>query len=132
MTREVFRTTDAPAPVAAYSQACGAGGVLAVAGQVGVDPSGAIVDGGVAEQTDQVILTFRDQGIGMTAEVIDNLFEPFFTQRRDGKGTGLGLSISHRIITDHGGTIDASSDGPGHGSTFEVHLPRRQASEQAA
>ncbi len=53
MTREVFRTTDAPAPVAAYSQACGAGGVLAVAGQVGVDPSGAIVDGGVAEQTDQ-------------------------------------------------------------------------------
>ena len=53
MTREVFRTTDAPAPVAAYSQACGAGGVLALAGQVGVDPSGAIVDGGVAEQTDQ-------------------------------------------------------------------------------
>jgi len=39
MTREVFSTADAPAPVASYSQACAAGGVLAVAGQVGVDPT---------------------------------------------------------------------------------------------
>jgi 2-iminobutanoate/2-iminopropanoate deaminase len=55
MTREVYSTSDAPAPVASYSQACGRGDVLAVAGQVGVDPSGALVEGGVAEQTEQVM-----------------------------------------------------------------------------
>jgi 2-iminobutanoate/2-iminopropanoate deaminase len=55
MTREVFSTADAPAPVASYSQAYAAGAVLAIAGQVGVDPSGAVVDGGVAEQTDQAL-----------------------------------------------------------------------------
>jgi reactive intermediate/imine deaminase len=55
MTREVYSTADAPAPVASYSQACVRGGVLAVAGQVGVDPSGALVDGGVAEQSEQAL-----------------------------------------------------------------------------
>jgi len=55
MTREVFSTTDAPAPVASYSQACARGSVLAVAGQVGVDPAGTLVGGGVAEQTDQAL-----------------------------------------------------------------------------
>jgi 2-iminobutanoate/2-iminopropanoate deaminase len=55
MTREVYRTDDAPAPVASYSQACVRGGVLAVAGQVGVDPTGALVDGGVAEQSEQAM-----------------------------------------------------------------------------
>jgi len=55
MTREVYSTSDAPAPVASYSQACAGGGVLAVAGQVGVDPGGALVDGGVAEQCEQAM-----------------------------------------------------------------------------
>ena len=55
MTREVVRTADAPAPVASYSQGCARGGVLAVAGQVGVDPAGALVEGGVAEQTEQAM-----------------------------------------------------------------------------
>ena len=79
---------------------------------------------GIVEQAGQVVLNFSDDGCGMTPEVVENLFEPFFTQRKDGKGTGLGLSISHRIISDHGGTIDAASDGPGRGSTFRVILPR--------
>jgi signal transduction histidine kinase len=59
----------------------------------------------------------------MTAEVLDNIFEPFFTRSRTGKGTGLGLSISHRVISQHGGEIEAYSDGPGRGSRFTVHLP---------
>lgn len=86
----------------------------------------------IEEQTDQAILTFRDEGCGMTREILDNLFDPFFTRRKDGKGTGLGLSISQRIIGDHGGTIEACSDGPEQGSTFLVHLPRRAAARQAA
>jgi two-component system, NtrC family, sensor kinase len=62
----------------------------------------------------------------MTAEVLENIFEPFFTRSRTGKGTGLGLSISHRIISSHGGEIAAASDGPGQGSTFIVRLPIEQ------
>jgi two-component system, NtrC family, sensor kinase len=68
-------------------------------------------------------LHFRDTGCGMTPEVLENLFEPFFTRSRTGKGTGLGLTISHRIISQHGGEIEASSPGPGRGSTFTVRLP---------
>lgn len=70
-------------------------------------------------------MIFADTGCGMTAEVLENIFEPFFTRSRTGKGTGLGLSISHRIINQHGGEIEASSDGPQHGSTFTVRLPLR-------
>lgn len=86
----------------------------------------------ITEQADQITLSVADDGCGMSPEVIENLFEPFFTQRRDGRGTGLGLSISHRIVTDHGGTIDVQSAGPGQGSTFRVKLPRRAVEREAA
>ena len=78
----------------------------------------------LTDLTDQVYITLEDEGCGMTPEVIENLFEPFFTRRKNGRGTGLGLSISNRIITDHGGRIEVASEGPGQGSTFVVHLPR--------
>lgn len=84
------------------------------------------------EYADEVILTLVDTGCGMTPQVMENLFEPFFTARKTGQGTGLGLSITHRIVTDHGGRIEVSSDGPGRGSTFRVHLPRPQAMRRAA
>jgi two-component system NtrC family sensor kinase len=71
----------------------------------------------------QAVMRFTDTGCGMGPEVLDNLFEPFFTRSRTGKGIGLGLSISHRIVTQHGGEIEAASAGPGQGSTFTVHLP---------
>jgi signal transduction histidine kinase len=79
------------------------------------------------ERADEVLMTFKDNGCGMTPHVLENLFEPFFTEKKSGRGTGLGLSISHRIVTDHGGRIEARSDGPGCGSTFAIHLPRRVA-----
>src|SRR5262249_61194431 len=68
-------------------------------------------------------LRFTDDGWGMTKEVLDNIFEPFFTRSRSGKGTGLGLTISHLIVSQHGGELEASSPGPGQGSTFTVRLP---------
>jgi two-component system NtrC family sensor kinase len=79
----------------------------------------------ITEQIDHVTLIITDDGCGMTQQVIDNLFEPFFTQRRNGRGTGLGLSITHRIVTDHGGAIQVESAGAGRGSTFRVRLPRK-------
>ncbi len=68
-------------------------------------------------------LRFTDEGCGMTREVLDNIFEPFFTRSRSGKGTGLGLTISHLIVSQHGGELEAASPGPGLGSTFTVRLP---------
>lgn len=75
------------------------------------------------QRGNQVELVVADNGCGMTDEVLKHLFEPFFTRRRDGQGTGLGLSITYRIVADHGGHIDAHSDGPGRGSRFHVWLP---------
>jgi signal transduction histidine kinase len=94
--------------------------------------AGGLLEIDVLEQTDQVVIVFRDNGCGMTAETLENLFEPFFTQKRSGQGTGLGLSISHRIVRDHGGRIEATSEGLGCGSTFRVSLPRRAVRQEAA
>ncbi len=69
------------------------------------------------------VLSVSDNGCGMAPEVLEHIFEPFFTRRRGGQGTGLGLSITYRIIADHGGEMTAASDGAGRGSTFRVRLP---------
>src|SRR5262249_24473543 len=61
-------------------------------------------------------MIFADDGCGMDADVLENIFEPFFTKRREGKGTGLGLSITHRIVSQHYGEIMAVSPGVGQGS----------------
>lgn len=65
----------------------------------------------------------EDNGCGMSQEVLRHLFEPFFTRRRDGTGTGLGLSITYRIVSQHGGSLIAKSDGEGCGSRLEMLLP---------
>jgi signal transduction histidine kinase len=75
------------------------------------------------------VVTFSDDGCGMNDEVLEHLFEPFFTRRKTGQGTGLGLSIVHRIVVDHGGRIEAESDGPGKGATFRVTLPLAAGAE---
>ena len=78
---------------------------------------------GVRRSGREALLTITDDGCGMTEEVLEHLFEPFFTRRRSGQGTGLGLSIVHRIIADHDGRITATSAGEGQGSMFRVTLP---------
>ncbi|QDV50216.1 sensor histidine kinase [Gimesia fumaroli] len=86
----------------------------------------------VRENVDSVTLIFKDDGCGMTQEVKEGLFDPFFTQRADGTGTGLGMSITHRIIKDHGGEIEVESEGPGKGSTIFVDLPKKAKSQSKA
>ena len=75
-------------------------------------------------------VVISDDGCGMTEEVRKHLFEPFFTRRRSGQGTGLGLSITHRIVEEHRGHIDATSEGPGRGSRFVVSLPLAQPNKE--
>jgi signal transduction histidine kinase len=78
----------------------------------------------LGQRDGQAVLRFSDTGCGMTADVLANIFEPFYTRSRTGKGTGLGLSISQRVVSSHGGEIEAASPGPNQGSTFTVRLPQ--------
>jgi len=87
---------------------------------------------GIRNLPDAVELVCKDNGCGMTPEVLEHLFEPFYTTKDTGKGTGLGLAISHRIIRDHDGVLEATSDGPDSGSTFVIRLPKTSRQAKAA
>ncbi len=67
-------------------------------------------------------LTVKDNGHGMSPQVLERIFEPYYTTKEQGKGTGLGLSVIHGIIKNHGGDISVCSQ-TGVGSTFRVYLP---------
>jgi len=69
-----------------------------------------------------VRVEFYDNGGGIKREVLEKVFDPFFTTRRDSGGTGLGLSISFGIVHDYGGTISAESE-EGEFARFVVELP---------
>jgi signal transduction histidine kinase len=71
-------------------------------------------------------IIIKDNGRGMTPEVKEHIFEPFYTTKDVGKGTGLGLSISFGIIEQHHGNIDVISE-PGKGSEFIISLPKTQS-----
>lgn len=78
-------------------------------------------------QSPWIVLSVHDDGRGMDHATLEQVFEPFYTDKRGAQqpGTGLGLSITHAIISEHGGSIHAHSDGPGKGSAFTVRLPIR-------
>jgi signal transduction histidine kinase len=90
-------------------------------------PSGGTISVAVRPEGDDVVLSVRDDGVGITAEDMESLFIPF---ARGGNpetqalpGTGLGLAIADRIVRRHHGLISVDSK-PGEGSTFTVRLPR--------
>ena len=67
-------------------------------------------------------LSIRDNGCGMDAETLEQIFVPFFTTKKSGEGTGLGLSIVQRIAENHGGLLCVRSE-PGEGTEFILYLP---------
>jgi signal transduction histidine kinase len=98
---------------------------LAVNALNAVDPDCGEVRIEIERSDDRVRLSVEDNGCGMTPDTLEQVFEPFFTQRsgQSPHGVGLGLSVTHAIIESHGGQITASSDGPGCGSCFCMDLP---------
>jgi two-component system NtrC family sensor kinase len=70
----------------------------------------------------EAIITLRDEGKGMSKEVIGKMFTPFFTTKPPGDGTGLGMSISLTIIEEHGGQFEVTSE-INKGTTIKVRLP---------
>jgi len=70
---------------------------------------------------EMVWASFHDDGPGIPAEVLPNIFDPFYTTKRPGRGTGLGLSICKSVMKEHNGTIEAAN-APGGGAVFTVTL----------
>jgi PAS domain S-box-containing protein len=86
-----------------------------------IGEGGGMIETGTRDEIDAACFWVADTGCGMPAEVVERIFEPFYTTKGE-KGTGLGLSASHGIIARHGGRIMVVSE-PGEGTRFEVRLP---------
>ena len=75
-----------------------------------------------SDNREQLFLSVTDEGRGIPADILDRIFEPFVTTRRQEGGTGLGLSVSARIVKEHRGTLNFTST-PGKGTTATLMLP---------
>ena len=83
------------------------------------------------KEGDYLILTVQDSGIGMSRDVLDHMYEPFYTTKGVGKGTGLGLSSVYGCVKNHNGYILSESE-PNKGTTFTVYLPLLRSPAEAA
>lgn len=81
------------------------------------------IDISIKPTDDQVNILYRDNGRGMTPDVLKHLYEPFFTTRRSQGGSGMGAHIIHDLVTERlQGSIEVHS-APGEGSCFNIHIP---------
>lgn len=95
-------------------------------------PPGGEIDISVDAEEEAVVVRVRDSGVGIASEMLSQVFEPFSqaerTLDRSQGGLGIGLSLVRSLVSMHGGSVHAASDGLGRGSEFVVRLPRLAAS----
>ena len=103
-------------------QAMPAGGVLRIALDVLTFDEPMVMSTAALQRGSYVCLTVADDGIGIVPEILDRIFDPYFTTKDARSGTGLGLSLVHGIVTDANGAIDVASR-PDAGSVFSIYLP---------
>jgi signal transduction histidine kinase len=88
-------------------------------------PDGGLIQVATRHEGENVVLSVRDNGVGMPEEVQTRIFDPFYSTKGT-LGTGLGLSVAYGIVTQHGGAITVDSR-PGAGSTFTLCFPALKA-----
>jgi len=101
------------------------GGQLTIGVSTVTFPRGSLLPDPGMEPGTYVKVTVKDTGTGMTEEVRQRIFEPFYTTKEPGKGTGMGLAVVYGIVKGHGGAVTVQSE-VGQGSIFSVFLPRVQ------
>src|SRR6201999_2235839 len=87
------------------AQAMGAGGQLSVS---------------LREENRSAVISIRDEGEGIPSDILQKIFDLYFTTRKD--GSGIGLAMTYRIMQLHHGQIDVESE-PGKGTTFQLRVP---------
>ena len=87
--------------------------------ETGYDP---IVSISTRQENGTILINVKDNGMGIPRQVLDKIFQPFFTTKPTGQGTGLGLSLSYDIVKAHGGEIVVETT-EGEGTSFRIQLP---------
>ncbi len=107
------------------------GGEIAIGTRLTKIDDGFIASHGYGAPGAYALLTVSDTGTGMDQQVLENIFNPFFTTKEVGKGTGLGLSVVYGIVKQHNGYIEVKSK-VGIGTTFLIYFPaaRQKVSEE--
>ena len=100
----------------------GNGAIVIETGNVAIDEEFIRLNPGIKEGP-HVLMSFSDNGCGMSDEVLSHIFEPFYTTKPVGQGTGLGLATVYGIVKQHGGYIKVVSQ-VGRGTSFQLYFPR--------
>jgi len=94
-------------------------------------PKGGWLTVATRDEKRTAIIELSDTGVGIPAEHLARIYDPFFTTKPEGRGTGLGLSVTYGIVQEHGGELLCESQ-PGHGTCFRLTLPLLERSAVAA